>query len=237
MINILVAENSHELQEKLHSCLPEGNVITAVNNSTCMVDALNNLKPDFAFLDLQTNGPSTISELKKSNHQCDTVFTSNSTTHYEKSFQAGAIDYLLKPYSEHRLQECIARLTARLVSIKREESPSHNQKNSLLKYISIQQGNKIWVVNVKDIISFRAYGRFVKVQTKDREGLLRLTLKHLIAQLNPDNFWQIHRSTVINIEHLNHVQIPNSEQMLAQMNHIVKPHVVSRSFIHLFKAV
>ncbi|NQY63704.1 MAG: response regulator transcription factor [Alteromonadaceae bacterium] len=158
-----------------------------------------------------------------------------------QAFDSGAIDYLLKPYSDKRLKECIERLNVRLAStpidIKQLLSNILPSKAHYLKWLKIQIGNKLWLLETKDIICFKACGRYVKVLTKDREALVRMPLKSLSLQLDPDVFWQVHRSTILNIKHLDFVQTSDGEQMHAKMKELNELLTVSRSFIYLFRDV
>ena len=110
-----------------------------------------------------------------------------------------------------------------------------NKKKEYIKRLKIQIGTKIWLIPVEEVICLKANGRYVKVQTKEREALVRMPLKNLYEQLDPDIFWQVHRSTVVNISQLDYVNTIDHEQILAFMKGVAEPINVSRSYSHLFR--
>ena len=243
MLNVLVAEDEEilrvSLTNKLQKHWKQPISITAVASGSEALVTLNSLKPDIAFLDIQMGDMTGIEVIKQTNHCCHIVFVTAYDKYAIQAFDAGAIDYLLKPYSDTRLLECIERLNARLSSVPLDLKELllnvNNSGEQYLKRLKVQIGNKIWLVPTEDIICFKASGRYVKVLTHEREALVRMPLKNLCEQLNPDTFWQVHRSTVINIEHLDHVKNVDHEQIQAHMEHLKEPVPISRSFSHLFR--
>jgi len=245
MINILVAEDEEILRvsllAKLQKYWPKTVSITAVSSGSEALEVLNELKPEIAFLDIQMGDISGIEVVKQTNHCCHVVFVTAYDKYAIQAFDAGAIDYLLKPYSDVRLKECIARVNVRLSSVPLDLKQLLINVNSsgdqYIKRLKIQIGNKIWLIPVGDIICLKASGRYIKVLTKEREALVRMPLKNLCEQLDPDFFWQVHRSTVMNISHLDHVKNIDHEQVQAHMKNMKEPVAISRSFSHLFRNV
>jgi len=243
MINILVAEDEEILRvsliNKLVKYWPQTVSITSVSSGSEALKLLNELKPDIAFLDIQMGDISGIDVVKQTDHCCHVVFVTAYDKYAIQAFDAGAIDYLLKPYSDTRLKECIERVNVRLSSVPLNLKQLLLNVNSTgeqyIKRLKIQIGNKIWLTPVEDILCLKASGRYVKVLTKEREALVRMPLKNLCEQLDPDIFWQVHRSTVMNIAHLDHVKNIDHEQIQAHMNNMKEPIAISRSFSHLFR--
>jgi len=243
MINILVAEDEEILRvsliNKLVKYWPQTVSITSVSSGAEALKVLNELKPDIAFLDIQMGEVSGIDVVKQTEHCCHVVFVTAYDKYAIQAFDAGAIDYLLKPYSDDRLKECIKRVNVRLSSVPLDLKQLLLNVNSTgeqhLKRLKIQIGNKIWLIPTEDIICLKASGRYVKVLTKEREALVRMPLKNLCEQLNPDIFWQVHRSTVMNITHLDYVKNIDHEQIQAHMKNMEEPVAISRSFSHLFR--
>jgi len=243
MINILVAEDEEILRvsliNKLVKYWPQTVSITSVSSGSEALKVLNELKPDIAFLDIQMGDISGIDVVKQTDHCCHVVFVTAYDKYAIQAFDAGAIDYLLKPYSDTRLKECIERVNVRLSSVPLNLKQLLLNVNSTgeqyIKRLKIQIGNRIWLTPVEDILCLKASGRYVKVLTKEREALVRMPLKNLCEQLDPDIFWQVHRSTVMNIAHLDHVKNIDHEQIQAHMNNMKEPIAISRSFSHLFR--
>jgi len=243
MVNILVAEDEEILRvsliNKLIKYWPQTVSITAVSSGSEALKMLNELKPDIAFLDIQMGDISGIDAVKQTSHCCHVVFVTAYDKYAIQAFDAGAIDYLLKPYSDTRLKECIERVNVRLTSVpldlKKLLLNVNSSGSQYLKRLKMQIGNKIWLIPVEKIICLKAFGRYVKVLTKEREALVRIPLKNLCEQLDPDIFWQVHRSTVMNISHLDYVKNIDHEQIQAHMMHMTDPVAISRSFSHLFR--
>jgi len=243
MVNIVIAEDEEilriNLERKLKNHWPQGNIIASAKCGKEALESIENLKPDVVFLDIQMGDLTGIEVIQQCKHQCHVVFITAYDKYAIEAFEAGAIDYLLKPYSDKRLKDCIDRLSVRLASapidIKQLLSHISPSNESYLKWLKIQIGSKLWLLDIKDIICFKACGRYVKVLTKGREALVRMPLKSLSLQLDPDIFWQVHRSTIVNIKHLDFVQTSDSEQMHAHMKQLPDAIAVSRSFAHLFR--
>jgi len=245
MVKILIAEDEEFLRKNLNNKLmkywPDAKIISSVENGDDALASLNKDKPDIAFLDIQMGDLTGIEVAQLTKHKCHIVFITAYDQYAIQAFETGAIDYLLKPYSDKRLQECIERLNVRLAStpvdIKQVLENLHSAEDSYLKRLKIQIGNKFWLIPVEDIICFKASGRYVKVLTKEREALVRMPLKSLCEQLDPEVFWQVHRSTVLNIKSLDYVQTTDCEQMNAFMKCLNEPLAISRSFAHLFRSL
>jgi DNA-binding LytR/AlgR family response regulator len=243
MVNILIAEDEEILRvsliNKLSKYWPQTVNITSVSSGSEALRVLNELKPDIAFLDIQMGDISGIDAVKQTDHCCHVVFVTAYDKYAIQAFDAGAIDYLLKPYSDARLKECIERVNVRLTSVHLDLKQLLLNVNSsggqYIKRLKMQIGNKIWLVPVENIICLKAFGRYVKVLTKEREALVRMPLKNLCEQLDPDIFWQVHRSTVMNITHLDYVKNIDHEQIQAHMENMKEPVTISRSFSHLFR--
>jgi DNA-binding LytR/AlgR family response regulator len=243
MINILVAEDEEILRvsliNKLEKYWPQTVNITSVSSGSGALKMLNQLKPDIAFLDIQMGDISGIEVVKQTSHCCHIVFVTAYDKYAIQAFDTGAIDYLLKPYSDIRLKKCIERVYLRMSSVPLDLKELLINVNSsgekYLKRLKVQVGNKIWLIPIEDIICIKASGRYVKVLTKEREALVRMPLKNLCEQLDPDIFWQVHRSTVINISHLDYVKNIDHEQTHAHLRNMTEPIAISRSFSHLFR--
>ena len=119
MLNILVAEDEEilrvSLTNKLQKHWKQPIAITAVSSGSEALATLNSLKPDIAFLDIQMGDMTGIEVIKQTSHCCHIVFVTAYDKYAIQAFDAGAIDYLLKPYSDTRLLECIERFKCPIV--------------------------------------------------------------------------------------------------------------------------
>ncbi|TQV85908.1 LytR/AlgR family response regulator transcription factor [Aliikangiella coralliicola] len=244
MVKILIAEDEsilrNSLARKLSNYWSDSKIVAQAENGIDALDSLNRLKPDVAFLDIRMGGLTGIQVVQQATHHCHIVFVTAFDQYAIEAFEKGAIDYLLKPVTDARLIECIKRIQSRLSEIPADLQSLLAQFTSsgkiYLKHLKIQIGTKLWVVPTSEVISIQASGRYVKIVTGKREGLIRIPLKKLLENLDPDVFWQIHRSTVININYLRHVKNADGEQMEAIMRELSKSLQVSKGFSQQFRS-
>jgi len=243
MVDIIIAEDEeillHSLAHKLQKFWPQAKIQKLCVSGEEALAALDELKPQVAFLDIQMGKLTGIDVAFCTSQPCHFVFVTAYDQYAVKAFDAGAIDYLLKPYSDSRLLQCISKLQQKLCSAPTGIEHLFNQPqlpaNFYLKRLKLQIGNRIWLQSVEEIIYFQASGRYVEVVTIERQFVVRMPLKNLLQQLDPELFWRIHRSIVININFLDHVKADDPDQLAALMKHVSKPLPVSRSSQHLFK--
>lgn len=241
MTTILIAEDEDILRTTLRNKLkvnwPDANIVAEAETGTEALMLINELKPDVAFLDIQMGSLSGIDVIQEITHQCYVIFVTAYDQYAIQAFEAGAVDYLLKPYTNQRMKNCIERIKNHLgvAHLELNKSPTYVSDDHYLKKLKIQIGNKLWFIDIKDIICFRASGRYITVVTKDRESLMKTPLKTMIKELNPEFFKQIHRSTIINTDQLDYIKNTENEQMLAYMKDMQMPLNVSRNFSNQFK--
>jgi len=234
VVRVLIAEDEEillqSLQLKLQKFWPQAEIVALCRDGHSALQALEQLQPDVAFLDIQMGALSGIDVAFLTQQPCQLVFVTAYDQYAVKAFDKGAVDYLLKPYSDARLQQCISRLQQQLQltqTIAVSEAP--------VQRLKLQTGYKIWLQPVDQIRYFRACGRYIEVVLADRTALLRQPMHLLLRQLDPALFWQIHRSLIINIAQLDHVRTGDAEQMWAYLHGVAEPLPVSRSFQHRFR--
>lgn len=245
MVNLIIADDEpillDSLAAKLTKFWPTANIVAKCQSGEDALDAILANDVQVAFLDIQMGDLTGIDVALKASGQCHFVFVTAYDQYAVSAFETDAIDYLLKPYSDERLQDSISRVKARLSSQPLDISQAllslQGDSRQYLKRIKVQIGTRIWLVAVQDVLYFQASGRYVKVVTKAREALVRMPLKSLLMQLDPDCFWQIHRSIVINLNHLDHVSASEPEQLQVFMQGVSEPLPVSRSSQHLFRSM
>ena len=126
------------------------------------------------------------------------------------AFEAQAADYVLKPVQRPRLAHTVQRLQARLqmplapaaalaqgLQLLRQLAASHHPQTAPLQALQASVGNTVHRVPLAEVLFLQAADKYVRAVCATREYLLRTPLKELLAQLDPDTFWQIHRSTVV----------------------------------------
>jgi len=135
--------------------------------------------------------------------RCHIVFVTAYDQHTLTAFEQGAADYLLKPVQTARLATTVARLKERIGrpapamgELLRELGGS---SRGFLRWINASQGQTVRVITVEDICYFQADSKYTRVVTAEGESLIRKPIKELGQELDPAAFWQIHRSTIVNV--------------------------------------
>lgn len=178
------------------------------------------------------------------------------------AFEQGALDYLLKPVEAERLAQTAQRLKNRL-NAKGAQSPAgaptadDNALDALLqKFMQAQQavhrgsappgeaplrwiqctvGATTRLIDVKDVLFFRSDEKYTRVQTREQEAFIRTPIRELMPRLDGEQFWQIHRSTIVNLAAVEAVTRDDTGRQRVQIQGHPEVLEVSRSFAHLFR--
>jgi len=209
-VRALIAEDEPvlraDLQARLGALWPELKIIgTAANGieALAMFDANH---PQVLFLDIEMPGIDGLQLAQQLSGRCHIVFITAYDSHAIAAFEAGAIDYVLKPYDDHRLATSLRRLKDRLA-----QSPMsmedliqtlalNARPKEYLRWIKASRGSEVDLILVQDVAYFQAEDKYTTVFTNGRESVIRRAIKELASDLDPNAFWQIHRSTIVNIE-------------------------------------
>jgi len=174
------------------------------------VKQINQLKPDIIFLDVQMPDFNGFEVLAQITHQPCVIFSTAYDKYAIRAFEANAVDYLLKPIDQDRFRVAINR------SLEQLENPQldlnalittfQSANQSFPEHFIVQKSNKMVNVPVKDIMYFEASGDYTVLHTTEDEYLSSKTLTSWGNLLDPNTFVRIHRSTIINFNHLSEVE-------------------------------
>ena len=169
-----------------------------------------------------------------------------------EAFEQGVVDYVLKPAERERLQVTVDRVRKRLANQGSDGAPDASGMQSLLqklaekmnpgavprlKWIQATVGTSIQMIPVEDVLFFISDEKYTRVQTASLEALIRKPIKELVAELDAEQFWQIHRSTLVNAQAIAGVSRDlRGRQLVAVRGHPEKLEV-SRSYAGLFKGM
>ena len=219
------------------------------------------LRPDVCFFDIRMPGCTGLeaAQALAEDWSADTpfpllVFVTAYDDYALQAIETQAVDYLVKPVDRTRLAACAARLQARL-AMRTAPAPGHGggieqaltQLRALLgaaaptaarlAVIQDQVGNLVHLVPVEDVVYFEAADKYVRVVTAQREHLIRLSLSTLVPQLDPQQFWQVHRGTVVQARCVASARREESGKVTLVLRGRPETLTASRLYAHLFKGM
>jgi len=251
------------LRARLQAVWPELQIVAEAANGLQAVELGEQHKPDIAFLDIRMPGMSGIEAARQLYRHSQIVFATAYDQYALDAFQQGALDYLLKPVSAERLATTCARLRTRLeasrqpgpaaaaappqdigqqlaqltalLENKGKAAAEERPKNGYLRWIQAQVGASLRMVSTREVLFFQSDEKYTRVQTATSEFLIRKTLKELLDELDPDEFWRIHRSTLVRVDAIAEVSRDlRGRQMLRLKGHAGELEV-SRNHSYLFQ--
>jgi DNA-binding LytR/AlgR family response regulator len=186
-------------------------------------------------------GQSGLDAARSATNNCRVVFVTAFDDHAVQAFEQAAVDYLLKPVSDERLARCVERLKQRseaapdaLLARLQQLLATQNKPESL-RWLRIQVGQSVRMVAVEEVCYFQSADKYTTVLTHDAELLLRIPLKDLISQLDPEQFWQVHRGTIVNAKQIVSAHHDLLGKVALSLRDRPEKVAVSRSYAHLFR--
>ena len=231
-----------QLEGKLRKLWPELEIIASVGDGAAALEALEDRAPDFMFLDIQMPELTGVEVARHVGNRAHVVFVTAYDQYAIQAFETGAVDYILKPATDDRLAVTLERLKAKLatppVDLKAVLSQIAQQvggRKEKLQWIKATVGQNLRLIPVAEVLFFQSDEKYTRVALADGEALIKTPIRELIDGLDPEVFWQIHRSTLVNVNAIAavtrdfrgqaHVKIKGKDENL----------VVSRIYSHLFK--
>ena len=253
MTTALIADDEPHLAAYLRAQLaglwPELDVVHVAPNGVDAAEAIAAHRPDLAFLDIKMPGLTGLEVAQGIEGSTRVVFVTAFDEFAVQAFEQEAIDYVLKPVNAQRLAKTIERVRralassagsgvddARLASVLQRLLPAAGAAPARLRYVRASQGDMTHQIDVADVMFFRADDKYTCVQTVSGEHLIRTPIAELAAQLDPEQFWQVHRSTLINLRFVAGTRRDEWSRLFVQLHGHAVELPVSRAYVHLFKA-
>jgi len=247
----LIADDEQHLAAYLHERLaalwPELNVVGIARNGLEAMKLMDDEAPAIAFLDIRMPGLTGLEVAARLDHKTHVVFVTAYDQYAVEAFDRQAADYLLKPVTDERLSRAIARLKDRLA---KAEAPGDvagllkqltqilpQNRNAYLRFVRAAHGDVVRQIPVEDVLYLQAQDKYVSVYTKDGESLIRTPLSELSAQLDPNEFWQVHRSVIVNINRVASTRRDVMGKVFVTLRDTKAELPVSRAYAHLFKGM
>jgi DNA-binding LytR/AlgR family response regulator len=242
----IVAEDEpllrEELTEFLRKLWPELVIAGETDDGVEALRLMQIHQPDILFLDIQIPGLSGLDVARQAAGRSHVVFVTAFDQYAIAAFEEGAVDYVLKPVSMARLATAVQRLKERLGSKPADLSEmlediarQKGEAKSYMRWINASVGNTIKLITVEEICYFRADTKYTRVVTAGSESLIRKSIKELVERLDPDIFWQIHRSTLVNVNAISGVSRDLRGHLQVKLKSRAEALPVSEGFTHLFR--
>jgi len=262
----LVADDERLLREQLKSRLaqvwPDLEVCGEARDGQEALDKAHELRPDVVFLDIRMPGMTGLEAAREivalPGWSGEIVFVTAYDEYAIAAFEQGAIDYLLKPVEPQRLAHTAQRVQARLQArppgaggdeavvdallakllrigqgVERAAAP---RADGPLRWIQASVGSTTRLIDVKDVLFFRSDEKYTRVQTRQVEAFIRTPIRELAPRLDPQQFWQIHRSTLVNLAAVSRITRDDTGRQRVHIEGHPEVLEVSRSFAHLFRS-
>lgn len=238
-----------QLKTKLTKLWPELSIVADVGDGEAALEAIAEHRPQLAFLDIQMPEMTGI-EVAKSlaanrDLKCHIVFVTAFDQYAVDAFNTGAIDYVLKPYSDERLQAAVSRLKERLTAVPAQPqnlealmqhlAAKLNPGAEQLKWIKANIGANLRLIPIEDVLFFQSDEKYTLVATKEFDALIKTPIKEILDGVDTDKFWQIHRSTIVQANAIESVSRDFRGQATVRVKGRKENLTVSRPFSHLFK--
>ena len=266
-IPILLVEDepvlARRLEQQLRACWPDIDVLPHADNGAAAIALALEHLPRVIFLDIHMPACSgleaaaaIIEDWPDGYDLPELVFVTAYNQYALQAFDHGAVDYLLKPVSAERLEKTVTRLRQRLEggALRTQPGPGLDglcdeigrlsaamqpgaPPAAPLTLINAAIGPVTHLIPIHEVLYFEAAEKSLRVITRQREALIRMTLRELLTRVDPQAFWQVHRSVVVQASQLSHVERTEDGKLLLSLHGHPTRLTVSRLFAHRFKAM
>jgi DNA-binding LytR/AlgR family response regulator len=259
MTSAVIADDERLMREQLRARLaevwPELQIAGEAKNGDEAVALVQQHRPDVVFLDIRMPGCNGVEAAKRIAQLpvdgdwdgCEIVFITAYDEYAVQAFEQGVADYVLKPAERERLALTVERIRKRLAGqaapppmqqlLHQLSAQLSGQAPQYLRWIQANVGSDIRMIPVDDVLFFISDEKYTRVQTAALEALIRKPIKELVDELDPQQFWQIHRSTLVHTRHIAGVTRDLRGRQLVGVRGSDGKLEVSRSYAGLFKGM
>jgi DNA-binding LytR/AlgR family response regulator len=236
-----------ELARMLAAAWPGLRIVAECEHGPAAVEAIDALRPQIAFLDIRMPGSSGLEVARAASGRCHVVFTTAFDSHAIEAFEAGAIDYLLKPVQAARLDQAVQRLQQRiaaqapaadldsLAARLAQRLAGREAEAPRLRWISASLGDTIKMFSIDEVVFFQSDEKYTRVVTAEDEAHVRKPLKEIAAGLDPEAFWQVHRGLIVRADRIARATRDDLGRITLQLRGSREALAVSQAYAWRFK--
>jgi len=242
-ITAIIIEDEKPARDLVRTYLKDINRVELLgdfDNGFTGLKAVNELKPDVIFLDVQMPKLTGFEMLELLEYRPEIIFTTAYDQFAIKAFEQNAVDYLLKPFSKERFSESVDKLCMKMDQSKVEDDPLANirkhfeESDETINRVVIKKSGKIHVISTERIVYLEAQDDYVMIYTSDERFLKQQTMKYFEKHLDIESFIRVHRSYIVNVHSIDRIEpYEKASFILILKNGSKVP--VSRSGMHILK--
>ena len=251
-ITVVIADDEALLRDELRDMLtelwPECEIVAEAADGFQALELIEQHKPDIAFLDIKMPRMTGLETAENVSTDTLIVFVTAFDDHAIEAFDKGAVDYLMKPIRLSRVRKTIDRLKlslskrsageANVDHAAKEVAASINRaQTGYLKFIQASVGKQVRFIMVEEILYLQSDNKYTRLVTNNGEAFIRTSITELEEALDPNQFWRIHRSTIVNIRAIDNVVREEGEKMTVRLRGKVEKLEVSRAHQTQFKGM
>ena len=171
------------------------------------IEKIENLQPDLVFLDVQIPEVSGLEVLRRIKHKPRVIFTTAFDNYAVTAFELEALDYLQKPFGRERFRRTVKRIRTRLLENKTKQIIQEKNENiEPLTKLFVRKNDLIFPLETRDIFRLEANGDYVNIHTAGEKYMTNGTLTEFVKRLDESKFLQVHRSAVVNLDHIEKIE-------------------------------
>jgi DNA-binding LytR/AlgR family response regulator len=247
----VIAEDEEPQRRKLVELLseiwPELEIVAQCEDGLSALESVTSLQPAVAFLDIRMPGLTGLEIARAAGPGTHVVFTTAYNEYAVSAFDQGAIDYLLKPIKRERLEHTVARLKERVGSHSTNSTTIGAILDALqgrmlpraplgsIRWITGSLGNITKMFGIDEVLFFRAQDKYVRVVTLEDEVQIRTPLRELLAALDPEAFWRVHRSVIVRAAAIHRIELDAEGKLQLRVKGRTDVLPVSSAYQYRFK--
>lgn len=224
-IKTLIIDDEAPARQLLNAYLQnfsDVDVVGECKDGFAALKSIQELQPQLIFLDIQMPKLTGLELLEILDNPPEIIFTTAYDEYAIQAFERNAVDYLLKPFSEKRLEEAINRARRRIAGEETTENFQSlrndlQQKGDMLSRVVVKTGNKIRIIDIDEIVYLEAQDDYVMLHLKGEKHLKQNTMRYFELHLDPHEFVRTHRSYIVRINQIASIELYEKESYVVKL--------------------